>query len=147
MKYIPSLFLALFMACTIPATAQLDKIINPQTFGLTTSEIVLQISRENMLKGPAVGFTGSKPEQYKRFERLMEKASEEQLLEFTDHENGVVRVYALWGLAVKDSPYVPQVLEKHRNDDTVIATMFGCIIEDATVIAAMRATLEGDSAF
>tara|TARA_B100000508_G_C11342100_1_gene219669 strand:- start:116 stop:598 length:483 start_codon:yes stop_codon:yes gene_type:complete len=75
-----------------------------------------------------IGFAGYYPEQYARFERLLELVSTKELLELTKHENPVIRVYAYKGLQQENSIYLKQAQFNLKEDTTEIKHMGGCIV-------------------
>ena len=89
--------------------------------------LVDSIASENVLMSSAVGFTAIKPDQYKRFEKLQEIVTVFELIKLTNHQNGVVRCYAFWDLASKDTASIFQIVIDHLEDNEVIETQFGCI--------------------
>lgn len=94
-------------------------------------ELVKQIAKENILMDSAVGGAGMRPEQYDRFEKLKNKATLKELRVLTNHPNGVVRCYALQGLILKkeNSDIFFSIIKKHLNDNEVIETFSGCIMD------------------
>ena len=91
------------------------------------SQVVEEIAAENVLKGPAVGVAGIRPEQWERFEFLKSAASDEELLGLTDHTNAVVRCYSFLALAEKNTIDLLPVVLKHLEDSAVVHTFFGCL--------------------
>ena len=98
-------------------------------------ELVKQIAEENVLMDSAVGGAGMRPKQYDRFEKLKNKATLKELRALTNHPNGVVRCYALQGLILnkENSDTIFSIIKKHLNDDEIIETFSGCIMEDQLV--------------
>jgi len=94
-------------------------------------ELVKQIAEENILMDSAVGGAGMRPKQYDRFEKLKNKATLKELRMLTNHPNGVVRCYAIQGLILKkeNSDIFFSIIKKHLNDDEVIETFSGCIMD------------------
>jgi len=60
--------------------------------------------------------------QVRQFRDLADLATEEDLVELTDHSNGVVRCYAFWALLEQHYPQSFDILLKHLNDDTRVET-------------------------
>lgn len=80
--------------------------------GQTTQQIVSKIEKVNQLMGSAVYFEGTRPKQYDNFEALQAKATKDELMQLTDHSNGVVRCYAFWALSFDSSvKLLPVVLK------------------------------------
>lgn len=94
-------------------------------------ELIKQIAEENILMDSAVGGAGMRPKQYDRFEKLKNKATLKELRALTNHPNGVVRCYALQGLILKkeNSDIFFSIIKKHLNDNEVIETFSGCIMD------------------
>lgn len=92
------------------------------------TRIAEAIAMENILAGEAVGIVGTKPKQYKRFEKLTKNATENELLALSNHRNGVVKCYAFWALDERNSDYMFEALLENFDDTTSITTQFGCII-------------------
>jgi hypothetical protein len=92
-----------------------------------TVKVVSKIANVNELMGSAVYDSGIKPKQYNNFEELQKKATQTELLELTNHPNGVVRCYAFWALSFNHSVDLFPILIKHIHDTTAIDTQFGCL--------------------
>jgi hypothetical protein len=92
-----------------------------------TEKVVTKIEKVNELMGSAVYYSGMRPKQYDNFEELQKKATQTELIELTNHPNGVVRCYAFWALSFNHSVDLLPIIIKHINDTTSIDTQFGCI--------------------
>jgi hypothetical protein len=92
-----------------------------------TVKVVTKIEKVNELMGSAVYYSGMKPKQYDNFEELQKKATQTELMELTNHPNGVVRCYAFWALSFNSSVDLLPIIIKHINDTTSIDTQFGCL--------------------
>ena len=77
--------------------------------------------------GSAVYYGGIRPKQYDNFEKLKETATQRELIELTNHPNGVVRCYAFWALSKDKSVDLFQIILNHINDYELVKTQFGCI--------------------
>ena len=100
---------------------------NQDLVSKSTDKIVKKIEKINELMGSAVYYAGTRPPQYDNFEKLKEIASKEELLELTNHPNGVVRCYSFWALSYDKSIDLFPILINHINDYEVVNTQFGCI--------------------
>jgi hypothetical protein len=100
---------------------------NPDNVSEKVQRIVKDIAKENVLMSSAVGYAGTKPKQYERFEDLKEIATVSELIELTNHDNAVVRCYAFWDLIYKDSTHIYDIVKRHLNDNEFVSTQFGCI--------------------
>lgn len=98
-----------------------------------TQVILNKIEEINRVQGSAVGYAGSKPEQFENYEALVKIASVAELTELTRHPNGSVRSYAFNALnKYEDIDFYPIILE-HINDYELIETHYGCLVENQTV--------------
>ncbi len=98
-----------------------------QNYSPELKELILEISKANIVTGSAVGFAGETPKQWSRFEKLNEITSNQELKYLTDHPNGTVRCYAFQGLCLRNDTSCFSVLKKHLNDNEYVSTFFGCI--------------------
>lgn len=98
-----------------------------------TIKAVEKIEEVNQLMSSAVGAGGMRPEQWDNFEELKKTATKEELIELTNHPNGVVRSYSFWALSYKKDVDLFSIVKEHINDDEEISTMFGCIISNDKV--------------
>ncbi|MEO6454008.1 MAG: hypothetical protein ABIN97_08055 [Ginsengibacter sp.] len=92
-----------------------------------TQQIVAKIEKVNELMGSAVYYAGIRPKQFDNFTELQKKAPKDELMELTNHPNGVVRCYSFWALTYDTSINLLPLLVKHINDDESVNTQFGCI--------------------
>lgn len=92
-----------------------------------TEKIVVRIEKINELMGSAVGYAGVRPEQYDYFIQLQNKATKDELVELTNHPNGVVRCYSIWALSHDTTYNLFPIVRRHIRDDKLINTQFGCI--------------------
>ena len=92
-----------------------------------TEQIVVKIEKINELMGSAVGYAGIRPEQYDYFTQLQKEATKDELIELTNHPNGVIRCYSFWALTYDSSINLFTIVVRHINDDENVKTQFGCI--------------------
>lgn len=104
-----------------------------QTVRPEIDKIVNGIAKDNMLKSSGVGYGGVRTDQWDRFVLLKEKATNEELIALTDHNNGVVRCYSFQALATRKDINVFPNLIKHLTDTATITTFQGCIISSQSV--------------
>lgn len=128
----------MFSGCAQKATNP-EKGANPKI-----NELVNSISEKNILQSKFVGRSTEPSSQYKAFEELMSISDEKQLIQLTDHENGVVRSYAFWALARLKSQTVSDILKKHIKDEEKIKTIFGDIMNEVSVSDFMLELVSGD---
>jgi len=86
------------------------------------------IAKYNSVDGKAVGYAGVRSEQWNRYEKLEQDATDAELITLTDNTNSVVRCYAFQALVNRKSPNALPVLAKHLKDTASVDTCFGCII-------------------
>ncbi len=92
-----------------------------------TNNIVTKIVKVNELMGSAVYYEGIRPKQYDNFIQLKETANQSELIELTNHPNGVVRCYSFWALSYDNSIDLYPLILSHIGDDESVNTQFGCI--------------------
>ena len=135
----PMIKLILILVCCVtlgnPCQGQTD--FKPGSISLNVKWITLKLKKYDKVTGARVGKGAFKSDQYKLYEKLKRKASENELYELTNHKSPVVRAYALTGLAEMNSPKTLDVLMKNQNDTTAIDQQFGCIGAHTTVIGYM----------
>ena len=100
---------------------------NDKSISNKTKKAVKKIESVNELMGSAVGYSGTQPKQWDNFEELKKIATKEELIELTNHPNGVVRSYSFWALTHKKEIELYSIVKKHLNDSELINTQFGCI--------------------
>jgi hypothetical protein len=103
-------------------------IYNDKSISNKTKKAIKRIESVNELMGSAVGYSGTQPKQWDNFEEFKKIATKEELIELTNHPNGVVRSYSFWALSHKKNVDLFSIVKEHINDDEEISTMFGCII-------------------
>ena len=92
-----------------------------------TKKAVKKIEKVNELMGSAVYSSGMRPKQWDNFEELKKTATKEELIELTNHPNGVVRSYSFWALTHKNDVDLLPIVKNHLNDNELVETQFGCI--------------------
>jgi len=91
------------------------------------------MAEDNILKSEAVGAAGVRTEQWNRYEKLKQDATDAELIALTDNTNPVIRCYAFNALASRKSPNTFPILVKHLKDTADVKTFFGCIISATKV--------------
>jgi hypothetical protein len=89
-------------------------------------KVASQISKNRTVDDRAIGFAGQTSEQYKRFDFLVQQATENELITLTGHENAKVRAYAFWALAKRHYKDSKAILEKHLSDTASFVFFSGC---------------------
>ena len=91
------------------------------------------IAMDNMLNDEGIGIGWSENTQWKRYLKLSEIATEEELVKLTDHENAVVRGYSFQALAKNKSSKVFSILIDHLTDTATVACFSGCFQTDQMI--------------
>jgi len=112
---------------TLPFLSCWQQNHNQKIITKPTNKVVKKIEKVNELMDDAVYYEGIRPKQYDNFEKLREIASKEELIELTNHPNGVVQCYAFWALSYDKSVDLFPIVLNHINDDKLVKTQFGCI--------------------
>lgn len=100
---------------------------------------VIKIADEmsSSLEDAYIGVAGSKSAHYTQFEKLIQIATEPELVELTNHPNPAVRCYSFLGLVKLKSKKVKTILEVHVKDTEKLDYTQGCIVSSYTVIQFM----------
>lgn len=122
MKIILTIIILFISLISSGQTTYNDKLISSKT-----KKTVKRIESVNELMDSAVGYSGTQPKQWDNFEELKKKATKEELIELTNHPNGVVRSYSFWALSHKKDFELYPIVKKHLNDNELINTQFGCV--------------------
>lgn len=101
-------------------------------------KIAIKIGKFNEIHSEAIGVGGERTKQYDRFEKLVEKATIDELIELTEHPKPAVRGYAFWGLAKKYYDNLEEIFVSHANDEEEVFQMQGCFGGEIAVIEFMR---------
>lgn len=115
--------IVLFLTLNLFGQSNFDK----NKISTRTNKIVKKIEKINELMSSAVYYAGTRPKQWDNFEELEKTASKEELLELTNHPNGVVRSYSFWALSHKKDIDLFSIVKNHLQDTELINTQFGCI--------------------
>lgn len=90
--------------------------------------VVFEMAAHNVYESETIGIANAKSKQFARYQQLVAKASEQQLLELTDHNNAVVRLYAYQALRQKGVSISKSLQQKFKEDATSVQSMQGCVI-------------------
>ena len=91
------------------------------------------IAIENIVQGPAIGFAGSKSDQYKRFEKILIKGDLKDFVGLSNHPSATVRCYGLWAILVTDSITYQKEIKRFTSDTSTVEFQSGCVIREYTV--------------
>lgn len=100
--------------------------------------VAKKMGEKNVIHDEAIGFAGEKTSQYHRFEKLVKKATIDELVELMKHPKPAVRGYVFWALAKRQYEDLEAIFIKHANDDESVFLMQGCTGGDMPVIEFMR---------
>lgn len=92
-------------------------------------KIVNSIINYGVVEGMYLGPTESISPQWRNFEALTQKFSEQELIELCEHKNPIVRCYAFQALTETCSPQAYAVLLKHLSDTIEFDRNYGCIAD------------------
>ena len=110
MKILLIIIILLTASISNSQTAYNGKLISKKT-----KKVVKKIEKVNELMSSAVYESGMKPKQWDNFEELKITATNDELIELTNHPNGVVRCYSFWALShIKEINIFPIVIN-HLN--------------------------------
>ena len=91
--------------------------------------VVDSIIKYGAFEGMYLGPTDSISPQWRNFEALTQKFSEQELLALCEHKNPIVRCYAFKALTELCSPQTYGVLLKHLSDTIEFDRNYGCIAD------------------
>ncbi len=129
---------------TIEAVEVGEAKITLEALPLELQVLTESIAEVNQIHGPYIGFDDVQPEQYLRFERLVERADCQELLACTSHENATVRAYAFWALARKQYPDLEKVLLDHAKDEEYVSEIQGGVLTQIPLIEFMQWVVDPD---
>lgn len=86
-----------------------------------------------MFEYKSVGLMADQSLQWARYETLLAKSSESELLRLCDNESPVVRSYAFQGLVEKRSSKILDILTKHIHDTGEFDRTMGCMVDPCYV--------------
>lgn len=95
--------------------------------------VVKKMADYKMFEYKFVGLTADSSLQWARYETLLAKSSESELLHLCDNESPVVRSYAFQGLVEKKSSKIFDVLTKHIHDTGEFDRAIGCMVDPCYV--------------
>ena len=89
--------------------------------------VVDSIIKYGAYEGMYLGPTDKISPQWKNYESLIQKFSENEIAELCDHKNPIVRCYAFKALTEISSPKVYEILLLHLSDTAEFERFYGCI--------------------
>lgn len=107
--------------------SELGKKNNDRGVSQRVRGIVLEMAGTNVVMGASVGFAGTRPEQWDRYEALRAKATDDELVMLTSDSNAVVRCYAFKALTERKTIDPFTVVLRHLSDTETVHTLYGCI--------------------
>ncbi len=115
----------IFLFLTIISSGQ--SLFDKNSVSNKTKKVVKKIAKINELMDSAVYGSGIRPKQWDNFEELEKIATKKELIELTNHPNGVVRCYSFWALTKRKDINLFSFIKEHLTDDELVNTQFGCI--------------------
>lgn len=89
--------------------------------------LVRQLAGSHAFYWKYAGYIPRRPYEYDLYLKLKKEAPESYLLRLTDHENPVIKAYALTALVETNSRNLLSVLEKKARDTSMVMVVSGCI--------------------
>lgn len=129
MKYLNNILLY-FIILTFGCATEQENIT---TVRPKIQRIADEISERNTIEGKAVGFAGKRSIQWERYEKLRDKATDNELIILTDSKYSAVKCYAIKALVSRGTVDVFPLTLKHIKDTTLIRIYDGCESERMTV--------------
>lgn len=99
-----------------------------QKISKNIQKIVDKIAKDNVYKGSAVGYAGQRTKQWDRFQTLKKRATDEELIKLTNHENSTVKCYSFQALAERNNPKTFDILLNHLKNNDIVETFQGCMM-------------------
>ena len=96
-------------------------------------QVVDAIASYNKVEDRAIGESAKPSEQYKRFEILYNRCTDNQLLFLINHRNSVVKAYVFWALSKRQYSDIQVLADKIKNGKKLIRVQFGCRLFDITL--------------
>jgi hypothetical protein len=97
------------------------------TYEEDTLALIRDIARDSTVDTSPIGFMGEDTTgQFIRYGILKRFASEQFLLLLTDHQSPAVRAYAYLILTDRNCTRIPDVIDKYKNDASIIRLRGGC---------------------
>jgi hypothetical protein len=90
-------------------------------------KIIREMSVYPSVDCAAVVIGGVRTEQYQRFLWLKKIATDQELVQLTNVENGNVKAYAFWALTDRNYANCKALFEQHLKDTTSFEYLLGCM--------------------
>ncbi len=125
----PKLLLIFFAVFTFLSCSRREKNINPvpPTSNAKIASLIDDMAKDGQVDASITGIGGTKSLQYKRYEWMMQSASDKLLVQLTDHTSPAVRIYAYWALSDRRSEKLRDICIKHMNDTAQVLYRSGCV--------------------
>ncbi len=88
--------------------------------------IVDSLVKFNVVHDDAIGYAAVESNVYLNFKKFMATATDDELINLTDHDSATVRAYSFWVLAKRKNTKVKDLLSKHLNDSANFFYLSGC---------------------
>lgn len=86
------------------------------------------IGKSNYYMSAAVGITGSKPDEYKHYETIVDLATPQQLQKLILDDHPSVRIYGFQAMVETNHPKTFEAFKLICKDTTALGTMVGCFM-------------------
>lgn len=96
--------------------------------------IAKKMAQHGILQGPRVGRSGAESIQWKRYQKVLSRANEEDLVWMTEDTSAVVQGYGYFGLIEKHPNSFMSQMEKHKDDSKQLFYQYGCVVRISNVI-------------
>ncbi|WP_035096124.1 hypothetical protein [Aquimarina megaterium] len=98
-------------------------------FSQTKQQLIDSIIQINRVDSDCVGYACVVSTQYKRFQKLKDKLSDNELIELSKHDNPTIRIYASIELIESNKGNVSKLLSSELKKNERVQTFEGCIID------------------
>ena len=124
MKLILTICLLLINQSILGQKKEIDKKVE---------RIVEEIAEARLYVSKEKAWVGGITEQWARFEKLKNRASDDELIILTNHESAVVKCYSFMALVERKHELTFQILIAHILDQQKIHRSIGCVFDEMTI--------------
>jgi hypothetical protein len=98
-------------------------------FSQTKEQLIDIIIKVNRVESNCTGIACTEGSQYKRFQKLKKKLSNEELIKLSEHENPTIRTYALIEIIQTNKGNFKKLLATEIQKYQMVESFYGCIID------------------
>jgi len=120
-----------FSSCQAQDEKQKKENDSKEEFKITNESVLNlrdTIAQFNEVQDSHIGYAGSPSKQYGNYEKLLDIASDNDILLLTEDTNYSVATYATFGLIERNNPIFINVFQRFLKDDKTVITMKGCVV-------------------